>query len=131
VAPVRAAVPRATAKPDRTRFDPPSLRRAKAEPLPGLRELAEFIHPLLAMTGFSLFIGYVLTRNWVIGATALGVAVGTAAAGLSWAFVNARNARSGAPDRYALNVTPRLLLIHACGAVITIALTAAAVIVAR
>jgi hypothetical protein len=29
----------------RDRFDPPSLARAKSEPLPGMRELAEFTHP--------------------------------------------------------------------------------------
>src|SRR5215470_5538231 len=80
-APGGAAPPRgrskeaAPAKPDRNRFDPPSLARAKSE----------FAHPLLGITGFGIFIGYVLTRDWFLGVIALGVGLGTVAAGVSWA----------------------------------------------
>lgn len=117
------------ARPARDRFDPPSLARAKAEPMPGLRALGEFIHPLLGITGFGLFIGYVLTRAWILGAIALGIGVAAVAAGLSWAYVNARTARRESRDEYAMAFTPRLLLLHGLGAAVTILL--AALIVAR
>jgi hypothetical protein len=127
-APTAAAPPASTAT-DRTRFDPPSLARAKAEPIPGLRAFGEFIHPLLGIIGFGLFVGYALTRTWILGAIALGVGIGTVAAGASWAVVNARAARREVPDRYAMSVPPRLLLLHGVGAAVTILL--AALIVAR
>jgi len=131
-APGGAARPAAPAKPDRNRFDPPSLARAKSEPMPGLRALAEFGHPLLGITGFGIFIGYVLTRDWFLGVIALGVGLGTVAAGVSWATANARAAKraaSGARDPHAMKFTPRLLLLHGAGAALTILL--AALIAAR
>jgi hypothetical protein len=124
--PAAAAAASAT---NRTRFDPPSLARAKAEPIPGLRALGEFIHPLLGIVGFGLFVGYVLTRTWILGAIALGVGIGTVSAGLSWAVVNARAARREVPDRYVMSFPPRLLLLHGLGAAATILL--AALVVAR
>jgi hypothetical protein len=117
------------ARPGKTLFDPPSLARAKAEPLPGLRALGEFLHPLLGITGFGLFFGYVLSRAWIIGAIALGVGIGTVAAGLSWAVINVRAARREPPDEHAMTFTPRLLILHGAGAAVTILL--AALIVAR
>jgi hypothetical protein len=65
-------------------FDPPSLRRAKAEPLPGLRELAEFAHPALAMIGVGFWLGYVVSRDRLFAAIGLGVLLGAICAGLSW-----------------------------------------------
>jgi hypothetical protein len=127
--PVPAAVKVASGRPDKSRFDPPSLARAKAEPLPGLRALGEFLHPLLGITGFGLFIGYVLIRSWFIGALALGAGIGAVTAGLSWAVVNVRAARREPPDEYAMTFTPRLLILHGAGAAVTILL--AALIVAR
>ena len=129
VAPVPVTTPLADSPAARNRFDPPSLARAKSEPVPGLRALGEFIHPLLGIVGLGLFIGYVLTRTWILGAVALGVGIGAVAAGLSWAFVNARAARREVPDRYAMSLPPRLLLLHGLGAAVTILL--AALIVAR
>jgi hypothetical protein len=128
-APVPVTTPLADSPAARNRFDPPSLARAKSEPVPGLRALGEFIHPLLGIVGLGLFIGYVLTRTWILGAVALGVGIGAVAAGLSWAFVNARAARREVPDRYAMSLPPRLLLLHGLGAAVTILL--AALIVAR
>jgi hypothetical protein len=127
--PVPAAVARPEGRLDKNRFDPPSLARAKAEPLPGLRALGEFLHPLLGITGFGLFIGYVLIRAWIIGALALGVGLGAVAAGLSWAVINVRAARREPPDEHAMTFTPRLLILHGAGAAVTILL--AALIVAR
>jgi hypothetical protein len=127
--PVPVAAKAAGARPDKSRFDPPSLARAKAEPLPGLRALGEFLHPLLGITGFGLFVGYVLIRAWIIGAIALGVGVGAVAAGLSWAIINVRAARRNPPDENTMTFTPRLLILHGAGAAVTILL--AALIVAR
>jgi hypothetical protein len=128
-APVPATAAGTDARPGKTRFDPPSLARAKAEPLPGLRALGEFLHPLLGITGFGLFFGYVLSRAAIIGAIALGVGIGAVAAGLSWAAINVRAARREPPDKHAMTFTPRLLILHGAGAAVTILL--AALIVAR
>jgi hypothetical protein len=114
---------------NRNKFDPPSLARAKAESIPGGRALAEFLHPMLGITGFGLFLGYVMSRAWILGAIALGIGAGAVAAGLTWAFVNARAARRQPADPHAMTFSPRLLAIHATGAAVTILL--AALIVAR
>jgi hypothetical protein len=114
---------------NRNKFDPPSLTRAKAESIPGGRALAEFLHPMLGITGFGLFLTYVMSRAWILGAIALGIGVGAVAAGLTWAFVNARAARRQPADPHAMSFSPRLLAFHAAGATITILL--AALIVAR
>ena len=93
--------------------------------IPGLRAFAEFIHPALAITGIGVFFGYVLSRAWILAAVALGIGIGTVAAGLSWAALNARAARRaqrGTPDRYAMSFTPRVLLLHAAGAAVTVLL---------
>ena len=50
-------------KPGRVNYDPPSLVRAKAEPIPGLRALLEFAHPALAIIGFGLWAGFVLIHE--------------------------------------------------------------------
>jgi hypothetical protein len=97
--------------------------------MPGLRALGEFLHPLLAITGFGLFVGYIFTRTWIFAAIALGVGACTVAAGVSWAVINARAARREPPDAYAMTFTPRLLLLHGAGAATVILL--AALIVAR
>jgi hypothetical protein len=119
----------ATPKPRRAkdRFDPPSLARAKAEPIPGLRALAEFAHPALAVIGLSFWILYVLSRDRVFAAIGLGIAAGAICAGLSWFTANRRAVAAGRRD--ALSLSPRLLILHGVGAVLT--LLFAALIVAR
>jgi hypothetical protein len=114
---------------NRNKFDPPSLARAKAETIPGGRALAEFLHPMLGITGFGLFLAYVMSRYWVLGAIALGIGIGAVAAGLTWAFVNVRGTRQQPPDPNAMSFSPRLLAIHVTGAAVTILL--AALIVAK
>lgn len=114
---------------NRNKFDPPSLARAKAETIPGGRALAEFLHPMLGITGFGLFLAYVMSRYWVLGAIALGIGIGAAAAGLTWAFVNVRGTRQQPPDPNAMSFSPRLLAIHVTSAAVTILL--AALIVAK
>ena len=104
------------------RFDPPSLVRAKSEPLPGMRALAEFAHPALAIIGLAFWILYVMSRDRIFAAIGLGILLGAICAGLSWFTANDRAARSGRP--YALRLSPRLLVLHGAGAALTLLLTA-------
>jgi hypothetical protein len=131
-----AATAQATLGPEkptraRDRFDPPSLRRAKTEPLPGLRELAEFAHPALAMIGVGFWLGYVVSRDRLFAAIGLGVLLGAICAGLSWFTANTRAARRAAAAADAdsgtaargtspLSASPRLLIVHAIGAALTL-----------
>jgi len=121
--------PAAAPKPRRAkdRFDPPSLARAKAEPIPGLRALAEFAHPALAVIGLAFWILYVLSRDRVFAAIGLGIVLGAICAGLSWFTANRRAVAAGRRD--ALSLSPRLLMLHGAGATLT--LLFAALIVAR
>ncbi len=104
------------------RFDPPSLVRAKSEPLPGLRALAEFAHPALAITGFAFWAAYLLTGDRVFGAIGFGILLGAICAGVSWFTANKRAVKRGRTD--ALVLSPRLLLLHGAGAALTLLLTA-------
>lgn len=113
------------------RFDPPSLQRAKSEPLPGLRELAEFAHPALAMIGIGVWLGYVVSRDRVFAAIGLGILLGAIGAGLSWFTASTRAARRAAanadsgdarPGSAPLSPAPRLLILHAAGAALTLLL---------
>jgi hypothetical protein len=112
------------------RFDPPSLQRAKSEPLPGWKALAEFAHPALALIGVGFWLGYVVSRDQLFAVIGLGVLLGAICAGLSWFTANTRAARraagaaadSGSADRGTapLSASPRLLILHAIGAVLTL-----------
>ena len=104
------------------RFDPPSLVRAKSEPLPGLCALAEFAHPALAITGFAFWAAFLLTGDRIFAAIGLGILLGAICAGVSWFTANKRAVRRGRAD--ALILPPRLLLLHAAGAALTLLLTA-------
>jgi hypothetical protein len=104
------------------RFDPPSLREAKDEPLPGMRALAEFSHPALAVTGFGFWVAYTLVRNDILGVIGFGVMLGAIAAGISWALANARAAKRGDAD--ALAFSSRVLIFHIGGATLTLLLAA-------
>jgi hypothetical protein len=100
------------------RFDPPSLARAKAEPIPGLRALAEFTHPALAVIGLAFWLLYVLSRDRVFAAIGLGIVLGAICAGLSWFTANHRAVAAGRRD--ALSLSPRLLILHGFGAALTL-----------
>ena len=129
------------------RFDPPSLQRAKSEPMPGLKELAEFAHPALAMIGIGFWLGYVVSRDRLFAVIGLGILLGAICAGLSWFTVNTRAARraanansgtdsstgttgtgttgmgdSGTGDSgtHPLSPAPRLLILHGIGAALTL-----------
>lgn len=109
------------------RFDPPSLVRAKQEPIPGMRALAEFSHPALAIIGLAFWLIYVLSRDMVFAAIGGGIVIGAIGAGVSWFTANSRAAKRGRRD--ALVFPPRLLVLHGAGAALTLLL--AALIVAR
>lgn len=114
-----APVPASTPK---ERFDPQSLRAAKSEPLPGLRALAEFTHPALAITGFAFWLIYTMVHTRIFGAIALGILLGAIVAGLSWAVANGRAARKDDAD--ALAFSGRVLAFHVAGAAATLILAA-------
>ena len=123
------------------RFAPPSLQAERNEPLPGVKELAEFAHPALALIGLGFWIGYVISRDRIMLAIGLGILLGAICAGISWFTVNTRAAKralasgadedSGADDlRTApLSFTPLVLILHTVGAVLTLLFVA--LIVAR
>jgi hypothetical protein len=112
------------------RFDPPSLQRAKSEPMPGLKELAEFAHPALAMIGVGFWLGYVVSHDRLFAVIGLGVLLGAICAGLSWFTANTRATRraaaagtdsgTGARGAAPLAASTRLLIIHAIGATLTL-----------
>jgi hypothetical protein len=120
-----AAAPARRAR-GKDQWDPPSLQRAKSEPLPGLRDLAEFAHPALAIIGFAFWLSYVLSRDRVFAVIGLGILLGAICAGLSWFAVSNRAARRAAAGGQAgsgaapLAFPPRLVALHAAGAVLTV-----------
>jgi hypothetical protein len=133
--PAAVTVPPAPARPlrDKDRFDPVSLQQAKAEPLPGLKDLAEFAHPTLAMIGFGFWFGYIVSHDRLFLVIALGIVLGAICAGISWFIANTRAAkRAAAADQEAagtadekagpgpLTASPRLLVLHAVGAGLTL-----------
>ena len=123
------------------RFAPPSLRAERSEPPPGMKELAEFAHPALALIGLAFWVGYVVSRDRIMLAIGLGILLGAICAGLSWFAANTRAAKraaaKGADDdsdsedlRAApLSFTPLVLTLHTVGAVLTLLFVA--LIVAR
>jgi hypothetical protein len=139
--PEAVADPVAAARPvrKRDRFDPPSLTQAKNEPVPGLRALAEFTHPALAVIGFGFWLAYTLSRDRIFAAIGVGVLLGAICAGLSWAVGNARAAKreraaeavgeAAAEHTPALVFSRRLMILHGAGAALTLLL--AALIAAR
>jgi hypothetical protein len=110
------------------RFAPSSLRAERNEPLPGMKELAEFAHPALALIGLAFWIGYVISRDRIMLAIGLGILLGAICAGLSWFTVNTRAAKRAVADgtgtedlRTApLSFTPLVLILHTAGAALTL-----------
>ena len=128
--PVATAAPPAKPVRSKDRFDPPSLQRAKHEPIPGLRALAEFTHPALAMIGLGVWLGYIVSRDEQYAEAGLGVLLGAICAGVSWFIANTRAARrtaaedaastGEAPGSAPLTPSSRVLTVHAVGAALTL-----------
>jgi hypothetical protein len=110
-------------------FAPPSLQRARDEPLPGVKDFAEFTHPALAMIGIGFWLGYLVSHRELFAVIGLGIVLGTICAGI-WLFtVNTRAARraaaaeaeSGAASGPApLTAPPLVLILHGAGAALTL-----------
>ncbi len=126
------AAPPSPAKPtrnDRDLFAPASLRQARSEPLPGLKDLAEFAHPALALIGIGFWLGYVVSRDRLFAVIGLGILLGAICAGVSLFTVNTRAARRAAanadavpagPGGAPLTASPLVLTLHAIGATLTL-----------
>jgi hypothetical protein len=121
--------PARTRRSDRDRYAPPSLRQARSEPLPGLKALAEFAHPALALIGIGFWLGYVVSRDRLFAVIGLGILLGAICAGVSLFTVNTRAARRAAagadsappaPGAAPLVASPLVLTLHAIGATLTL-----------
>ena len=108
----------------RQRFDPPTLVRNRNEPVPGLKELVEFTHPALGITGLAFWLGYSLVHNRTMAWIAFGLAAATACAGLAWFTGNLRAGRGA-------SFSARLLVVHGAGAAVTFGLAALTALTAR
>ena len=112
---------------DRDIFAPASLRQARAEPLPSLKDVAEFVHPALAMIGIGFWLGYVVSRDRLFAVIGLGILLGAICAGVSLFTVNTRAARRAAAEADSapagpapLTASPVVLTLHAIGATLTL-----------
>jgi hypothetical protein len=114
---------------ERDIFAPASLRQARSEPLPGLKDLAEFTHPALALIGIGFWLGYVVSRDRLFAVIGLGILLGAICAGVSLFTVNTRAARRAAADADSappapgtapLTASPLVLTLHAIGATLTL-----------
>ena len=114
---------------DRDIFAPASLRQARSEPLPGLKDLAEFTHPALAMIGIGFWLGYVVSRDRLFAVIGLGILLGAICAGVTLFTVNTRAARRAAADADSapaapgtapLTASPLVLILHGVGATLTL-----------
>jgi len=127
--PAAPASPAKLTRNDRDLFAPASLRQARSEPLPGLKDLAEFAHPALALIGIGFWLGYVVSRDRLFAVIGLGILLGAICAGVSLFTVNTRAARRAAADADAapaapgtapLTASPLVLTLHAIGATLTL-----------
>jgi len=128
--PVSVPAPARRTRDDRDRvFAPPSLQQARSEPLPGMKDLAEFAHPALAMIGIGFWLGYVVSRDRLFAVIGLGILLGAICAGVTLFTVNTRAARRAAAAEAEsrasagtapLIASPLVLIVHAIGATLTL-----------
>ena len=97
---------------------------------PGAGEspLLEFTHPLLALTGLTFWIFFVMTDDRLFAWIAFGVVVATVLAGLSWALLTRRVARRA--GREPAVFPAHLVMIHGLAAACTLALVVISAIIA-
>ena len=95
---------------------------------PGPRPAREFMHPLLALTGLTFWIFFVMTDDRLFAWIAFGVVVATVLAGLSWALLSRRDARRTGGEQAAFPA--HLLMIHGVAAACTFALVVISAITA-
>jgi hypothetical protein len=97
-------------------------------PAPEESPLLEFMHPLLALTGLTFWIFFVMTDDRLFAWIAFGVVVATVLAGLSWAVLTRRAAGQAGREQAAFPA--RLLMIHGLAAACTFALVVISAITA-
>jgi hypothetical protein len=83
--------------------------------------LLEFMHPLLALTGLTFWIFFVMTDDRPFAWIALGVVAATVLAGLSWAVLTGRAARRAGREPAAA-FPAHLVMIHGLAAACTLTL---------
>jgi multisubunit Na+/H+ antiporter MnhC subunit len=97
--------------------------------LPGIKALAEFAHPALALIGVGFWLGYVVSRDRLFAVIGLGILLGAICAGVSLFTVNTRAARRAAagadsappaPGTAPLIASSLVLTLHAIGATLTL-----------
>jgi hypothetical protein len=106
---------------ERARFDTPELIRSRTEPVGGLRDVVEFMHPACAIVGLAFWLGYALVHNRALAWIAFGLATVTACVGLAWFLSNRKSTLFSA----------RLIAIHGGGAALTFVLAALTALTAR
>lgn len=116
---------------ERRRYDPPTLTRSRSEPMPGLKDLMEFAHPMFAISGLAFWLGYTMVHNRVLAWIAFGLVAATASLGLTWFTTNLRAARRRAGDEAGPVFSTRLIAIHGSAAALTVALAALTALTAR
>jgi hypothetical protein len=90
--------------------------------------LLEFTHPLLALTGLTFWIFFVMTDDRLFAWIAFGVVVATVLAGLSWALLTRRVARRA--GRKPAVFPAHLVMIHGLAAACTLALVVISAVIA-
>lgn len=85
----------------------------------GESPLLEFTHPLLALTGLTFWIFFVMTGDRMFAWIAFGIVVLTVLAGLSW-LASGRRARRREAE--SLRFPPHLIALHGLAATCTVAL---------
>ncbi|HEY2577616.1 MAG TPA: hypothetical protein VGI74_15020 [Streptosporangiaceae bacterium] len=88
--------------------------------------LLEFVHPLLALTGLTFWIFFVMTGYRLFAWVSLSVVVTAILAGAGWVFASRRQRDPG-----GLRFPPHLVLLHGAAAVCTLALVVIAAVAAR
>jgi hypothetical protein len=111
--------------------DPPTLTRNKNEPIPGMKPLMEFAHPMFGIIGLAFWLGYALIHNRTLAWIAFGLAVATICVGLAWFAVNTRAARRGTGAESGPSFSARLIVIHGSAAALTFTLAALTALIAH
>jgi hypothetical protein len=104
---------------------PPSLVAARQAALvPGLRSVAEFAHPAVAIVGLGFWLGFTLIHARILGWIGFGLSAAAVCMGLGWFASNARAAKHPVPGLPTPSFTGRLVALHGSGAALTITLAA-------
>lgn len=90
-------------------------------PVDASSALLEFTHPLIAMTGLTFWIFFVMTSDRLFARVALVVVMFAVLAGLTW-VIRSRRAAAGKREATAHAFPPHLVVLHGAAAAATLAL---------